>query len=113
MRRTLIDLARHYQGPRGLGANHASNIAPPMDLAEDTPDRGETPRDLERWSAFHEAVEALPEDEREIFSLLFYHGLTQPEGADLLKLSSRTVRRQWRAACLRLREALADELPQG
>jgi RNA polymerase sigma-70 factor (ECF subfamily) len=112
MRRTLIDRARHYQGPHGLGANHASNVTPPMDLAEDTPDQADTLRDLERWSAFHVAVDALPEEEREVFSLLFYHGLTQPEAADLLKLSTRTVRRQWAAACVRLREALRGDFPQ-
>ena len=113
MRRTLIDLARHYQGPHGLGANHASHATPAIGPAEDTPDRANTLGDLERWSAFHEAVDALPDEEREVFGLLFYHGLTQAEVAEVLELSTRTVRRHWHSACVRLREALHGDFPQG
>jgi RNA polymerase sigma-70 factor (ECF subfamily) len=61
MRRTLIDLARHYQGPNGPGANHATPQAGPPDHL---PDRADTPAELGRWSAFHEAAAALPDEER-------------------------------------------------
>jgi RNA polymerase sigma-70 factor (ECF subfamily) len=68
-------------------------------------------RDLDRWSALHQAVEHLPVDLREVFSLTFYYGATQPEIARLLGVSVRQVRRMWRGACLRLNEALGGDTP--
>jgi RNA polymerase sigma factor (sigma-70 family) len=56
-------------------------------------------------------VEHLPEDEREVVGLIFYHGWTQAEAAELLGVDARTVRRRWRSACLRLSEELGGHLP--
>jgi RNA polymerase sigma-70 factor (ECF subfamily) len=114
IRRELLDLVRHYQGPRGLGAHHASpapvgglSTSPgrhdPVDVADE---------DLERWEEFHRAVERLAPDEREVTGLLFYHGATQAEVAELLSVSERTVRRQWQSACRNLHQALGGRLPQ-
>jgi RNA polymerase sigma factor (sigma-70 family) len=55
----------------------------------------------------------LPDEEREIFGLRFYHGLTQAEVAGVLQVSDRTVRRHWHAACVRLRDALGGDFPLG
>ena len=63
------------------------------------------------WGEFHEAVGALPEDERDVFDLLWYQGLTRQEAAALLEVSAKTVQRRWQAACLRLHDALHGELP--
>jgi RNA polymerase sigma-70 factor (ECF subfamily) len=117
VRRELIDLARHYFGPRGWGANHDSNArfqessgqeeacapAAPVD----------PPEELERWTAFHEAVAHLPAEEREVFGLKFYHGWEQKEIGELLEKDERTVRRKWRRACLRLNDLLKGKLPVG
>jgi len=116
LRRELLDLARHYQGPHGLGAHHASGVlAPPtgnavpgLDPAD--PAAAET-AELERWQAFHEAVATLPEDEREVVALIYYHGWSRVQIAAFLHINERTVRRRWRSACLRLGEALGDDLP--
>ena len=43
--------------------------------------------------------------------MLWYQGLTQAEAAELLGVSSRTVKRRWQTARLRLFEALGGELP--
>jgi RNA polymerase sigma factor (sigma-70 family) len=113
VRRELLDLKRHYQGPLGLGANHASAAALP-DEKGGVPDRSapeEAPAEAELWSSFHEAVEQLPTEEREVVSLTFYHGMTQLEIAELLGTSERTIRRYWREACLRLHTALGGRLP--
>jgi len=117
MRRELLDLARHYQGPNGPGANRASpqnsltvGETPPE---FDPPDRAEPVEELERWSAFHEQVEALPAEEREVVSLVFYHGWTQTDIAALFQVSERTVRRYWQAGCLKLNAALGGALPHG
>jgi RNA polymerase sigma-70 factor (ECF subfamily) len=115
MRRELLDLARHYQGPQGMGANHAS-LGPDSGGSDGLPDAlrqaaAQEEDDLERWSAFHAEVDKLPPNEREVISLVFYHGYTQVEIARLLQVTERTVRRYWQAACLRLNTALGGRLP--
>ena len=110
IRRELLDLARHYYGPQGLGANHASRgadetgLEPPHDLS------GEPSR-LAGWCEFHQQIDALPEDQREVVGLLFYQGLTQPEAAELLGVTVRTVQRRWHAALVSLREKLKGHWP--
>jgi RNA polymerase sigma-70 factor (ECF subfamily) len=115
IRRELIDLARHYSGPLGLGANHSSRagvdesagMAPLLDSPDSTYDPGR----LAEWTDFHVQVEALPEEIREIVDLLFYQGLSQAEAATALEVSERTVKRRWQAARLALHEALGGRLP--
>ena len=112
IRRELLDLARHFNGPEGYGANHAS-LTPSSGkpLVPDKPDPASDPQKLERWSALHEAVEKLPVEEREVFGLVFYHGWTQGQVGALLNMDPRTVRRRWRAACAALHQALDGMLP--
>jgi RNA polymerase sigma-70 factor (ECF subfamily) len=110
MRRELLDLARHYYGPHGEGANHASH-APANDSsapAHEPPDRANEPDDLERWCAFHQEVENLPTEEREVVGLIFYHGWKQAEVAELFQISERTVRRRWESALVKLHGTLKD-----
>jgi RNA polymerase sigma factor (sigma-70 family) len=112
VRRELLDLARHFGGREGLGANHAS-VAPgaaghPADLA---PARADDFDDLDRWAAFHAAVEQLPVEQREVVGLVFYHGWTQEQIAELLGVTDRTVRRYWQTACLALAAAVGGRLP--
>ena len=54
-------------------------------------------------AAFHEGVACLPAEEREVVSLIFYHGWTQVEVADLFQINERTVRRPWESALVKLR----------
>lgn len=112
IRRELLDMARHFGGPEGVGANHASH-APGSNspFVPDRPDSSADPRKLERWTALHEAVERMPVEEREVFGLVFYHGWTQAQVGTLLNLDPRTVRRRWRAACQALHEGLDGMLP--
>ncbi len=69
------------------------------------------PGRLAEWTGFHAQVEALPEEEREVFDLLFYQGLPQAEAAAVLGVSERTIKRRWQAARLALHEALGGRLP--
>jgi RNA polymerase sigma-70 factor (ECF subfamily) len=113
IRRELIDLARHYYGPQGPAAQHASNLgpggpatdAPPYDRPESTYE----PSRLARWTEFHRQVESLPEEERTVFDLLWYQGLTQAEAAAVLNVSEPTLRRRWRSARLHLHQTLGGE----
>jgi RNA polymerase sigma-70 factor (ECF subfamily) len=116
IRRELIDLVRHHYGPRGPGRRHASNAGQPEshDAAPPAYERaesGEGPGSLAAWGEFHEQAHALPEEEREVFDLVWYQGLPYGEAAALLGVSSKTVMRRWHAACLRLSEVLGGDLP--
>jgi RNA polymerase sigma-70 factor (ECF subfamily) len=100
LRRELVDLTRHYFGPEGSGANHASASGPVPDKPESTYD----PQRLACWTEFHRQVEALPAEERDVFELLHYQGLSQTDAAALLGLSLSTVKRRWTSAVQRLPE---------
>jgi RNA polymerase sigma-70 factor (ECF subfamily) len=103
IRRELIDLTRHHFGPEGGGANHGSVGSTPPEPADTT----SNPARLAEWSEFHSRVEDLPETDRLLFDLLWYHGLTLAEAAAVTGESERTARRRWRAA----RTRLAGEFP--
>jgi RNA polymerase sigma-70 factor (ECF subfamily) len=102
IRRELIDLARHYSGPHGVGANHDTRAGSPPDAAEPE----SAVEGLADWQAFHEAVAALPPADREIFGLLYYQDLGQAEAAQLLGLSVAAVQQRWQRARLRLHDRL-------
>ena len=116
IRRELIDMARHYEGAHGLGHHHQtqravrpeeSGNANRFEAAEDTND----PHAVAMWSELHETIEKLSEDQREVTELLWYHGMTQQEAADLLQVDVRTVKRRWRSARIFLHDKLQGELP--
>jgi RNA polymerase sigma-70 factor (ECF subfamily) len=111
MRRELLDLARHYYGPHGPGAHHASAAAAggAPTPAEEPTDRADDPDELERWCTFHREVEQLPAEEREVLGLMFYHGWKAAEVAEMFGLSERTVRRRWESALLKLHEVLKEQ----
>jgi len=107
IRRELIDLARSYYGPQGLGAKHDSDGG---DAAAEHPDPTEEPHSISAWTEFHEAVSDLPEDQREVFSLLWYSGLTQADAARVLGISLATLKRRWVSARLILKEKCGGDL---
>ena len=115
IRRELIDLARRHSAQKSLGANHATPHARHVEgFVEAQPDHltKEDPASMLRWSEFHERIAALPSEEREVFDLLWYHGMSQEEAAALLEVSTRTIKRRWRSGRLRLHEAMGNELPE-
>jgi RNA polymerase sigma-70 factor (ECF subfamily) len=114
MRRELLDLSRHFFGAWGVGANHAS-VGADKDSkggAGEPFDPGDDGAELERWCAFHEAVAQLPAEEREVIGLVFYHGWTQAQIAELFQVNERTIRRRLQSACLELDRRLGDQLPR-
>jgi RNA polymerase sigma-70 factor (ECF subfamily) len=115
IRRELLDLVRHYHGPEGPGAREhqlASGSDASGNGAVGEPGNSSLePSGLLAWSEFHQQVEALPEEEREVFDLLWYQGLAHTEAAEILGVSPRTVKRRWQAACLQLHERLHGNLP--
>ena len=111
MRRELLDLARHFYGPLGVGANHASVGDNPVGSPQafDPPDPENDTSDLERWCQFHQEVAKLPAQEREAVGLIYYHGWTQAQVAELFQVNVRTVRRWWEIALVTLHRELKDD----
>jgi RNA polymerase sigma-70 factor (ECF subfamily) len=58
-----------------------------------------------------EAIEGLPEDEREVFDLVRIQGLTHAEAATVVGVSEKTVQRRLNRARFLLAERLADLRP--
>jgi RNA polymerase sigma factor (sigma-70 family) len=67
------------------------------------------PEQLASWTEFHERVAALPAQQREVFELRYYHGLTNRQVAELLALSQKACSRLWLAASEHVAEALHAE----
>lgn len=116
IRRELVDLARHYFGPEGLGANYESRSDFPGGAnSSDTLAQEDSgtfdPSRLSAWSEFHEHAGELPNEEREVFDLIYYQGLEQIVAAELIGISERTVRRRWQSAKETLNAALDGRSP--
>jgi RNA polymerase sigma-70 factor (ECF subfamily) len=109
VRRELLDMTKSLYGPHGDAAHHISvdpndsDARRKMDPAfpQDDPE-------LERWCNFHEQVDNLPAEEREVVGLIFYQGWKQDEVAHMFGVHLRTVQRWWKSALRRLREVLSD-----
>jgi RNA polymerase sigma factor (sigma-70 family) len=102
VRWVLIEMTRRHYGPMGIGKN--------QDTGEQS-EQPDEPQNLAEWASFHEAVENLSDEAREVFNLVWYEGLSQQEVGEVLGLSVRTVKRRWQAARCQLYEALDGEPP--
>jgi RNA polymerase sigma-70 factor (ECF subfamily) len=133
IRRELLDLKRRHYGrtDRGPSPNDDGNVDAPKQtrprVVPLVPAEGEDgealPRDatdlrhdpglttLDLWTNFHQAVQELPDKERETVQLLWYQELSQEEAAEVLGLDKSTVKRRWRSAKLLLYEALKGQFP--
>jgi RNA polymerase sigma factor (sigma-70 family) len=58
-----------------------------------------------------EAIENLPQEEREVFNLVRIQGLRQSEAADILRVSQKTVQRRLNRSLMLLSEKLGDLQP--
>lgn len=102
IRRELLDLARSKSGkgtiPLDIAWTDASNVVEPG--AADS-------HEADQWVHFHEAVDRLPIELREVVGLIFYHGWTQRRIAELFHVDERTIRRRWSAACEQIQMMVA------
>ena len=62
------------------------------------------------WVEFFELLEMLPQENREIFDLIWLQGLNQKQTAMILGISLRTVIRRWIKTKLEIRRLMDDEL---
>ena len=99
----LNDLARRLDQQPAVAALAESGVAGPPSSSGS----GLTP-DARRML---QAIDGLPEDEREVFDLIRIQGLTCTEVAQMLGVSGTTVKRRLSRSRLRLAEQLADLRP--
>ncbi len=99
IRRTLLDRIRKMRG-RGEQArpNQVSLDSNEHDVADPDIDEGRRILALDLL----EALETLPEEEREAVELLFFHGCTQPEAAAIVGVHEDTIKRRWSKARIKL-----------
>ncbi len=113
IRRELIDLSRHHFGPEGAAAKHHTDdvraLVESGASVEKLADPVGEPSSLAQWSEFHEAVERLPDVEREVFDLYWYEGLEQKAVASILGVTDRTVKNRWRSAKLLMQNLLTRD----
>jgi len=103
MRWQLNDLARRLDERPGTGALAEAEVA----ASPSSCDSCLTPNGRRML----EAIEGLPEVEREVFDLVHIQGLTYVEAAGLVGVSEKTVQRRLNRARLLLAEQLADLRP--
>ena len=103
MRWELNDLARRLD-EQPAGAELREGLVP-LPASSDSMLSADARRILE-------AIDDLPEDEREAFNLVRIHGLTQPEAAELLGVSVKTVQRRLNRGLVLLAEQLDDLRPE-
>ncbi len=102
MRWELNDLARRLDK-----RVETVELQPDAPVAPSTTDSLLTPNGLRML----EAIDRLPEDEQEVFSLMRIQGLTQSETAELLGVSLKTVQRRLNRSLLQLAKELRDLRP--
>lgn len=109
IRRELLDLARHYFGPEGMGKHHASDPGGRSDGPKfDPADLSHEPSRLAQWCEVHTLIGTLTEEQRQVFDLLFYQGMTQDAAAEVLGVNVRTVQRRWYGALAQLHAKLGE-----
>jgi RNA polymerase sigma-70 factor (ECF subfamily) len=112
IRWVLMDMARRLSHRRALVG--PAGMPPSTHRPEPEPEDPEgEPGTLAEWTEFHQQIEGLPPALRDVFDLLWYQGLTQPEAARVLGLSLATVQRRWAEARVRLQRLLFPEQPGG
>jgi RNA polymerase sigma-70 factor (ECF subfamily) len=115
IRRELINLSENFFGSERSTSANGNDRSVRGGASGDTI-AGESlgaldPARLVAWTDFHRRIDLLGDDDRELFELLWYQGLSQSEATDLLGASRRMMIARWQGARLRLFDALNGQLP--
>jgi DNA-directed RNA polymerase specialized sigma subunit len=106
--RELLDLAKKCRPI--LAGGPGGNSSSPGQVV-DKPDIANDPYNLAQWEEVHSMIDQLEHDYRQLFDLLYYQDLTQPEAAELLEMPLRTLKRKWQIAREKLIDMLGDTPP--
>lgn len=101
VRRTVIDLARKFGGPRSPVKNQVTNVVARdgqmIELVKEAAEASEGLDTLD-MTTFHEEVERLPAELRQVFELRYYLGASVTDVAGTVGCEPRTVKRRWKLA---------------
>lgn len=110
VRREVIDLVRKYGGPRSPVRGEVDNVVFADTRAIDLVDLAVAPADsltsLDELARFHEAVDRLPEDLRDVFTMRYYLDATVTSIAEAVSCERRAVKQRWERAKQELQAAL-------
>ena len=108
MRRILVEHARRHNVKRGRGVQHVS-----LDEVVVVAQGGEANTDLVALDEALVTLARIDPRKAQIVEMRFFGGLTVEEIGDVLKVSTGTIKRDWRAAKAWLYRALSDESGDG
>ena len=117
IRRELTDMSRHYSRANGLNARIVTNGNRQHDddfgaqMLFDPAEMTGNPETLQQWGDFHLMIDQLPEQEKAVVDLVWYHEMKHEDVAKVLEISDRQVRRLWRNAKILLFEKLDGRFP--
>ncbi len=114
MRWELNDLARRLDNRVAMMELHDSHAAP-VDVSVGTrsssPNSGSVSDVSSKMRLILQAIDALPEEEREVLTLVRMQSMTKSEAANVLGVSEKTVQRRLQRCLIRLADQIADVLP--
>jgi RNA polymerase sigma factor (sigma-70 family) len=104
IREVLLDAARRdrRRGGQVRGEGMAQGGGPQDAARHEVADNCDDPVGLAQWTEFHQKVDELMEDEREVVDLYFYQGLSQAETGRVLGITQKEVSRLWIKAVRKL-----------
>jgi RNA polymerase sigma factor (sigma-70 family) len=114
VRRELLNMNaiyRHRLTPSRVRRKRSEAVSSSETEPDDPVEDREELHEIDAWTDFHEAAEALTVEIRDVFRLIWYDGLTQVEAAVVLGVSERTIRSRWQKARLAIHGALEGRLP--
>lgn len=111
--RELVDLTRRYATAASYQANHGTNVfCDESGVRHFVDEAAVTEEPLDRWERFHETVERLTPEQKEVFRLVWYLGADQKTIAAIMGCSERSVKNYWRQAREAVKAALDGDRPQ-
>jgi RNA polymerase sigma factor (sigma-70 family) len=113
IRWVLYDLAKSSASKyRPLNSSDLASNDPKNDHRQAVAPEGE-PSSLIEWADFYGKINQLPEENRQIFDLLWFQGLSQIEAAKALNMPTRTFTRKWTETKLLIRVLMHNQGPPG
>ena len=113
--RELLNLAssthQHRLTPSRVGAIGPEVGTSSSVQSSEPVDAREGPDELQAWTDFHEAAASLPDENREVFNLIWYDGFREADAAAVLGVSLRTVSSRWQKARVAIHRAMGGCVP--
>lgn len=75
-------------------------------------DRDGGPSSYAEWTEFYEKIDLLPEENKQLFDLLWFQGLSQDEAAKFLDIPLRTLARRWMTTRILIRTLINNQTPE-